>query len=122
MSVPWDKNVMFWPGDIVTYQGKEWKSIKKSQSQVPVDSDSAWQNLTKYKEEQSAKAVSSVSVPAASSAGAERPSGLMQMSKEESGKHFLTRYYAGVPGWGWLVGGGIAATGLILLIRAAVKK
>lgn len=38
------------------------------------------------------------------------------------GGSFLTKYHAGVPMWGWLVGGTVGVTGLGLLIRSLLKK
>lgn len=37
------------------------------------------------------------------------------------GPSFFTKHYAGIPGWGWLVGGAVTVTGIGLLIRAMRK-
>lgn len=38
------------------------------------------------------------------------------------GDSWFTRRYAGVPNYAWLIGGGVALTGLILLVRALLKR
>lgn len=42
--------------------------------------------------------------------------------KGSSGPSFFTKVHAGIPTWGWMVGGAVTVTGLALLIRALRKK
>lgn len=39
-----------------------------------------------------------------------------------SGGNWFTASHAGIPGWGWVVGGTVTATGVVLLIRALVGR
>ena len=59
-------------------------------------------------------------VAAVAAAGGGLGPGALAQRPTESGS-FLTRYYAGIPVWGWGVGGVLVLTGGVLLLRALRK-